>query len=72
MKGVPGRHVPDVGAELYDTIREACRLARSGAPGPVFVEVPVNLYLFTHEVELGEPANDVATPVRSARVPRRP
>jgi acetolactate synthase-1/2/3 large subunit len=31
--------------ELYRTVREACRVARSGAPGPVFVEVPADLYL---------------------------
>jgi acetolactate synthase-1/2/3 large subunit len=42
---------PMTGRELYPTIREACRVARSGAPGPVFVEVPANLYMFTHEVE---------------------
>ncbi len=43
---------PEAGEELYGTIRDACRVARSGAPGPVFVEVPVNLYLFKHEVEI--------------------
>lgn len=37
------------GEELYPTIRRACQLARSGSPGPVFVEVAANLYLFTHE-----------------------
>ena len=41
---------PMTGAELYPTIREACRMARAGAPGPVFVEVPANLYTFTHDV----------------------
>ncbi len=30
---------PMSGDEIYPTIREACRLARSGVPGPVFVEV---------------------------------
>ena len=58
---VKGTFRPEAGPELYGTIREACRLARSGAPGPVFVEVPVNLYLFTHEVELREPTDEVAT-----------
>jgi len=43
---------PDSGQDLYSTIRESCRLARVGAPGPVFVEVPVNLYLFKHDVDL--------------------
>ena len=41
----------DRGAELYPEIRRACQLARSGAPGPVMVEVPVNLYLQRHEVD---------------------
>jgi acetolactate synthase-1/2/3 large subunit len=37
------------GEEIYPTVRRACRLARAGAPGPVLVEVPVNLYLFRHD-----------------------
>lgn len=32
-------------ADLYSTVREACRIAQDGVPGPVFVEVPANLYL---------------------------
>ncbi len=71
---------PEEGSELYGTIRRACAIAREGAPGPVFVEVPSNLYLFTHEVELppvaeeGQPmASDVPTPdeallVRAAKL----
>lgn len=43
---------PETGAQIYPTIREACRIAREGAPGPVFVEIPANLYLFAHDVEL--------------------
>jgi acetolactate synthase I/II/III large subunit len=39
------------GEELYPEIRRACALARAGAPGPVMVEVPVNLYLTRHEVD---------------------
>ncbi len=42
----------ETGDDLYPTIRHACELAREGAPGPVFVEVPANLYLFTHDVDL--------------------
>ena len=42
---------PQDGVELYATIRRACRIAREGAPGPVFVEVPANLYLFQHDFE---------------------
>lgn len=39
------------GEDLYPEIRAACALARSGTPGPVMVEVPVNLYLTRHEVD---------------------
>ncbi|HTR21741.1 MAG TPA: thiamine pyrophosphate-binding protein [Gemmatimonadales bacterium] len=41
----------DRGADLYPEIRRACLIARSGAPGPVMVEVPVNLYLQRHDVD---------------------
>ena len=40
---------PTTGEEIYPTIRRACRIAREGAPGPVFVEIPANLYLFRHD-----------------------
>ena len=40
---------PQAPEELYATIREACRLAREAPAGPVFVEVPANLYLTTAE-----------------------
>ena len=46
---------PQGAEELYATIREACRIARAAPAGPVFVEVPANLYLFTHEVVLAAP-----------------
>lgn len=42
---------PDTGQELYHAIRRACAIAREGVPGPVFVEVPANLYLFTADVD---------------------
>jgi acetolactate synthase-1/2/3 large subunit len=72
---------PEDGSELYTAIRHACEVAREGAPGPVFVEVPANLYLFTHEVELppqeepGAFEPDVPTPdeallVRAAKLVR--
>jgi acetolactate synthase-1/2/3 large subunit len=32
-------------ADVIPAIREACRVAKSGEPGPVFVEIPVNLQL---------------------------
>lgn len=43
---------PETGEDLYGTIRRACHIARSGVPGPVMVEVPANLYLYTHDVDL--------------------
>ncbi len=55
---VKATFLPGTGQELYDQMRDACALARSGAPGPVFVEVAANLYLFTHDVAL--PPRDTA------------
>lgn len=43
---------PQDGRELYSAIRTACQVARAGAPGPVFVEVPANLYLLKQESDL--------------------
>lgn len=37
-------------AEVVPTLYEAYRIATSGVPGPVFVELPVNLQLFPEEV----------------------
>ncbi len=37
-------------ADLYATIRRACRMARTAPPGPVIVEVPVDHYLSRHDV----------------------
>lgn len=44
--------LPETGEDLYLHVRRACRIAREGVPGPVFVEVPANLYLTTHAVDL--------------------
>jgi acetolactate synthase-1/2/3 large subunit len=52
---------PASARELYATIRTACEIARSGAPGPVFVEVPAELYLLSHDVRDEAPF----APVRS-------
>ena len=52
--------LPQTGQEAYSMIRDACRIAREGRPGPVFVEIPANLYFFKHEVEFAH------TPVASA------
>jgi len=43
-----GTFRPERGEEIAATIRRACALAREGRPGPVFVEIPANLYLFKH------------------------
>ena len=59
---VKGTFRPARGADIYETIRGACRLARSGAPGPVFVEIAAELYLTTHE----EPQPQPAPPAESA------
>ena len=47
--------------DIYPTIRRAAHLARSGSPGPVAVEVPVNLLLHTWSVKLEDegPADEV-------------
>ncbi|MBA57050.1 MAG: acetolactate synthase large subunit [Pseudomonadales bacterium] len=37
--------------EIIPTLYEAYRIANEGEPGPVFVEIPVNLQLFTGEVD---------------------
>jgi acetolactate synthase I/II/III large subunit len=42
---------PMTGEDLYPAIRKACAIARAGTPGPVMVEVPVNLYLTRHDVD---------------------
>jgi acetolactate synthase-1/2/3 large subunit len=44
-----GRWRVDTHAGVVPAIHEACRLALSGEPGPVFVEIPVNLQLMTGE-----------------------
>ncbi len=39
--------------DIYPTIRQAFRIARSGVPGPAAVEIPANLIMQKHEV--GDP-----------------
>lgn len=58
-----GTFRPMTGEELYPVIRRACALARAGTPGPVMVEVPVNLYLSRFDVP---DATFVAPPVTPA------
>ena len=45
---------PATGRDLYPAIRSACALARAGTPGPVMVEVSVDLYLTRHDVSPAE------------------
>ena len=42
------------GADLYATIRRACRVARAAPAGPVFVEVPAEHYILRHDVDDGD------------------
>jgi acetolactate synthase-1/2/3 large subunit len=42
---VKATYLVERASDLYSTIVEACRMAREGVPGPVFVEVPANLYM---------------------------
>ncbi len=57
-----GTFRPKSGEEIYSTIRSACALAREGRPGPVFVEIPANFYLFKFDVG---PALQPAGPTES-------
>ncbi len=62
--------LPSSGADLYDVVRRACRIARSGTPGPVFVEVPADQYLFRHETEIVPPAAEPAAAAPADAVER--
>ena len=42
--------------DLADTVREAFRIAKSGRPGPVLIDVPKNVQTDTCEYVRGEPA----------------
>ena len=50
------------GADLYATIRQACRIARAAPAGPVFVEVPAEHYIFRHDVDVGQASRPVPSP----------
>ncbi len=41
--------LPRTHAEIYPTLRKACQLARQAPTGPVMVEIPAELYLFSGE-----------------------
>ena len=61
-----GQFRPERGEDIYPMIRRACRLAREGAPGPVMVEIPANLYLFMHESVTPDPGPVAPPPAPSA------
>ena len=61
---------PQEALELYATIRRACRIAREGVPGPVFVEVPANLYMFTHDFAPEPPAHSARETINGDDVTR--
>ena len=52
-------------AKLADTIREAFRIARSGRPGPVLVDVPKDVQVATYEFEEKEIAPKFPLPIAS-------
>ncbi|NNM06844.1 MAG: thiamine pyrophosphate-binding protein [Gemmatimonadetes bacterium] len=53
---VKASYLVEKAEDLYSTVRTACRTARDGVPGPVFVEVPANLYLVAESGVGSEPA----------------
>ncbi|MHB0968400.1 MAG: thiamine pyrophosphate-binding protein [Thermoanaerobaculia bacterium] len=66
-----GTFRPESGDEIYATIRRACRLARDGRPGPVFVEIPANFYLIAHrDSKEWREELDGRTPVSDAQIAR--
>ena len=55
--------------ELADTIREAFRLAKSGRPGPVLVDVPKDIQIAKCEYTEKEPVStDSAEPAKEIRI----
>ncbi|THF62310.1 thiamine pyrophosphate-binding protein [Pseudothauera nasutitermitis] len=59
-------------ADIVPTLYEAHRIANADEPGPVFVEIPVNLQLFPGEVDaLPEPPAPAAPPLPDAEQIRR-
>jgi acetolactate synthase-1/2/3 large subunit len=69
---LPGR----THAEIVPTLFEAWRIATTGEPGPVFVEIPVNLQMFPGEVAPLPPLpviarNPAVPPAPTFNAPRR-
>ena len=55
---VKGTFLPERGEEIGQVIGEACALARRPPMGPVFVEIPANLYLFRSDDPKGGVAGE--------------
>ena len=56
--------------DIIPTIYEAYQIAVDGEPGPVFVEVPVNLQLFPGEVSSPAPRTSCSfRPIQKASIP---
>ena len=53
-------------AEIVPTLFKAWEIAHSGEPGPVFVEIPVNIQMFPGEVDELPPRPTVAKPLRAS------
>ncbi|HEX7375402.1 MAG TPA: thiamine pyrophosphate-binding protein [Steroidobacteraceae bacterium] len=54
-------------ADVIPTVYEAVRVATSGEPGPVFIEIPVNLQLLTGEEGENAPFAGAVEPTIAAR-----
>jgi acetolactate synthase-1/2/3 large subunit len=52
--------------DIYAAVRRAARLARGGSPGPVVVEIPVNLLLHSFGVKLQDDGSGEEAPRSSA------
>ena len=64
-----GRWLVERHADVIPTIYEAVRVAMSGEPGPVFVEIPVNLQLLTGDPgPVHEPPAPVVPEARASAV----
>jgi len=48
--------------DIYPAVRRAARLARSGSPGPVAVEIPVNLLLYSWSGKLSDEGRAAEAP----------
>jgi len=57
---------PKTAAEIYPLVRQALDLARSGAPGPVAVEIPADFYMLTQDVDELAYAPTPADPPRAS------